>query len=93
MSSRFPSAGFLSADTNAESEQHQIDRWRAMSPAEKLHVVAELNAAVDAMALAGIRQRYPHVSPREQFLRLAILKLGCDVALRVYPEIAQLDAP
>ena len=85
-------AGFLSVDTDAESEQHQIERWRAMSPAEKFRVVAELNAAVDTMALAGIRLRHPDASPREQFLRLAIMKLGRDLARQVYPEIEQLDA-
>lgn len=85
------SPGFLSADTDAESEQRQIDQWRAMSPAEKLRIVAELNAAADTMALAGIRQRHPGASPREQFLRLATLKLGFDLARQVYPEIEQLD--
>lgn len=85
-------AGFLSADTDAESEQRQIDRWRAMSPGEKLSLVAELNAASDAMALSGIRLRHPGASPREQLLRLARIKLGRDLAEQVYPEIAQLDA-
>jgi len=92
MSSDPHSAGLLSADTDAESEQHQIARWRAMSPAEKLRVVAELNAAADTMALAGIRLRHPGASPREQFLRLASVKLGRDLARQVYPEIEQLDA-
>jgi len=34
-----------------------------MSPAEKFRAVAELNAAADTMALAGIRLRYPDASP------------------------------
>ena len=55
-----------------------------MSPAEKFRAVAELNAAADTMALAGIRFRYPDASPREQFLRLAIVKLGRDLARQVY---------
>lgn len=86
------SPGFLGADTDAESERRQIERWRAMSPAEKLQVVAELNAAADTMALAGIRLRHPGASPREQFLWLASVKLGRDLARQVYPEIEQLDA-
>lgn len=64
-----------------------------MSPAEKLRIVAELNGAVDGMALAGIRHRHPDASPREQFLRLASLKLGRDLARQVYPEIEHLDVP
>ena len=92
MSSHPHSAGLPSADTDAESEQHQIERWRAMSPADKLRLVAELNAAADTMALAGIRLRHPEASPREQFLRLACVKLGRDLARQVYPETEQLDA-
>jgi hypothetical protein len=86
-------AGLLSADTDATSEHRQIERWRAMSPAEKLALVTGLNAAVDTLALAGIRLRHPGASDREQFLRLACLKLGRGLATQVYPEIEQLDAP
>ena len=92
MSSRTFS-GRLGADTDSESERHQIDCWRVMAPTEKFCSVAELNAAVDTMALAGIRLRHPDASPREQFLRLACLKLGRDLALQAYPEVAQLTAP
>jgi hypothetical protein len=92
MSAHPHSPGLLSADTDAASERRQIQRWRAMSPAEKFRAVAELNAAADTMALAGIRLRHPDASSREQFLRLASVKLGRDLARQVYPEIAQLDA-
>jgi len=91
MSLRPHAAGRLGGDTDAETEQRQVERWRAMSPVEKFRVVAEMNAAVDTMALAGIRQRFPLASPREQFLRLAALKLGPGVARLAYPEIAALD--
>jgi hypothetical protein len=93
MSSHPYLAGLLSTDTDAESERHQIERWRAMPPVAKFRIVAELNAAADTMALAGIRLRHPGASLREQFLRLASLKLGRDLARQVYPEIEQLDAP
>lgn len=86
-------SGLISSDTNADSEQYQIARWQAMSSFEKLHVVAELNATVDTMALAGIRLRHPGASSREQFLRLASLKLGRALAQQVYPEIEHLDTP
>jgi len=42
------------------------------------------------MALAGIRILYPSAAPRECFLRLAIRRLGFELAARVYPEIADL---
>lgn len=62
-----------------------------MSPAEKVALVSGLTNAVYELAMAGVRQQYPHASPREQFLRLAIRTLGPDLALRAYPEISSRD--
>jgi hypothetical protein len=63
-----------------------------MSPAEKAALVSGLTAAVYDLAMAGVRRRHPQASPREQFLRLAIVTLGLDLARRAYPEIGDLDA-
>ncbi len=49
--------------------------------------------SADTLALAGIRLRHPGASDHEQFLRLACMKLGRELATQVYPEIEQLDAP
>lgn len=81
----------LSPDTSPEIERRQIDAWRRMSAADKAATVTGLTRAVYDLALAGVRQRHPHASPREQFLRLAVLTLGRDLACRAYPEIAALD--
>jgi hypothetical protein len=43
------------------------------------------------MAAAGVRQRHPDASPREQFLRLAVVILGSTLARRAYPDIGVLD--
>lgn len=80
----------LSADTSAEIERRQIARWRAASPAEKLAVVSGLTAAAYRLSLAGVRQRYPDATPREHFLRLAIVTLGPDLARLAYPDIERL---
>lgn len=80
----------LSSDTSPAVERAQVESWRRMSPLEKLHVVAELNRTVEELSLAGIRLRHPDASHRECFLRLAVLKLGRELACRVYPEAAQL---
>jgi hypothetical protein len=77
----------LSLDTSREIERLQIERWRAMSPAEKAAIVSGLTQAVYDLALAGIRFRHPRASPSEQFLRLAVITLGPDLARRAYPEI------
>lgn len=83
--------GVLSADTTREAEDIQVERWRAMSVQEKAQLVTALCQAADAMAHAGIRLRYPGASDRECFLRLAVLKLGAELARRVYPELNDLS--
>jgi hypothetical protein len=62
-----------------------------MTPAEKAATITGLTQAVYELARAGIRQRYPNATPREQFLRLAIVSLGADLARKAYPEIVQTN--
>jgi len=78
----------LSLDTSPDVERLQVERWRQMSPAEKAAIVSGLTRAVYDLALAGVRLRHPGASPREQFLRLALVTLGPDLARQAYPEIA-----
>jgi hypothetical protein len=80
----------LSDDTTFEAEQVQVRRWREMSTIDKARLITDLCQAADALALAGIRHCYPTASSRECFLRLAILKLGRDLAQRAYSEVGQL---
>jgi hypothetical protein len=77
----------LADDTALEIERRQVEAWRAMAPAEKAAIISSLSQAAYDLALAGVRHRYPHASPREHALRLAILTLGRDLAARAYPEI------
>jgi hypothetical protein len=81
----------LSADTSPEIERRQIEQWRQMTATEKAAMVTGLTRAVFDLACAGIRDRYPDASPREQFLRLAVVTLGEELATKAYPEIAALD--
>ena len=62
-----------------------------MTPAEKAAIVSGLTEAAYELARAGVRQRYPDASPREQFLRLAIVTLGLDLAAKAYPDIVALN--
>jgi len=81
----------LSADTSPEIEHLQIERWRQMSAGEKAAMVSGLTKAAYELALAGVRHRHPNASPREQFLRLAIVTLGPDLARKAYPELDVMD--
>ena len=80
----------LSLDTSPDIEQRQVDAWRRMSPAEKAALVTGLTRAAYTMVWAGVRSRHPDASPREQFLRLAIVVLGPDLATAAYPDAAEL---
>jgi len=74
----------LALDTPAEVERVQIDLLRQMPPWRKLALVGEMNRAVRTMALAGLRQRYPHDAPAMIRRRLADLVLGPELAARAY---------
>ena len=81
----------LAEDTDPAVERMQIERWRTMTAAEKADIVTSLTQTAFDLTRAGIRQRYPNASPREQFLRLAILMLGEELAEKVYPDAAELE--
>ena len=80
----------LADDTSLEIEARQVEGWRRMSVTEKAQLIASLSCAAREVALAGIRDRYPGASPREQFLRLAMLTLGAELARQAYPDIDRL---
>jgi hypothetical protein len=80
----------LADDTSVDAARHQIELWRGMTPAQKLALVSSASDSVRTLALAGLRQRYPLASEREIFLRLAVLRLGCRLAMEVFPEVENL---
>jgi hypothetical protein len=81
----------LASDTSIEAERAQVELWRRMSPLEKVRAVTEIARAVQQLSLAGIRLRHPDASDQECMLRLAVLKLGRQLACSVYPEITRLS--
>ena len=83
--------GPLTNDTAPDVEKQLVERWRAMSASEKLRLAVQMSVTVRELALAGVQQRFPTASPREQFLRLARITLGDSLALDVYPELAALS--
>jgi hypothetical protein len=78
-------------DTPDAISEAQAARWRGMSDAEKAALVSAMYQTTIRLAEEGIAARYPQASPRERFLRRAVLLLGADLARRVYPDVAQLD--
>ena len=78
----------LSSDTSPKMEALQIQLWREASPTRKMQMLAQLNASARALALAGLRSRYPQASETEIRRRLADLLLGEELARKVYGEIS-----
>ncbi len=79
----------LSEDTSPHIEQVQIELLRQMPPWRKFALVGQLNRMVDTLALNGLRQRHPHAAPEELRRRLADIRLGPDLAARVYGQLPE----
>lgn len=80
----------LSLDTSIDAERLQIRLWRRMSPLEKARATSEISCSAHELSLAGIRRRHPEASDHDCKLRLALITLGRELAMQVYPEIATL---
>jgi hypothetical protein len=81
----------LSPDTPPEIEEIVLERYRQMSPFEKLMQVFELNYRAQQMAALRIQAQYgPDLSERELRLRLAALWLDRELMIEAFgwdPEI------
>ncbi|MFB3853881.1 MAG: hypothetical protein ACE148_08675 [Vicinamibacterales bacterium] len=83
----------LSLDTATDVERRQVEGWRRMSAADKAAIVTGLTRAAFDLTAAGVKQRHPGASPREVFLRVAVVVLGPELASRAYPDAARLLSP
>jgi hypothetical protein len=81
----------LSPDTPPEIEEIVLERYRQMSPFEKLMQVFELNYRAQQMAALRIQAQYgPDLSERELRLRLAALWLDRELMIEAFgwdPEV------
>lgn len=71
-------------DTPPQMEALLIERYRRMTPAEKLAMVTKMTQAVQKLALARIRRQYGDISEHEQKLRLAALWYGRDIMIHFF---------
>lgn len=83
----------LFPDTSPKAEAVLIELLRHTPAWRKLQMVDQMNQAVRALALSGLRQRYPDAGPGELDRRLADLILGSDLAARAYGPLDPLDEP
>jgi hypothetical protein len=71
----------LYSDTPPDVRKRMIERYRAMSPEEKLARVGELTRMTWAMAQARQREWYPDDDERTQKIRLVSLWIPRDLML------------
>lgn len=57
---------------------------RRMSGQERLELASRLTLAIQELAFAGMRERFPNAPDDEIWLRLAARRLGREVVLEVY---------
>ena len=73
-----------SPDTSREVEELLVDRWRAMTPTEKLWLLDDLQQTASLAARAGIRTRNPRADEDEIQLRLAALRYDREFMIEVF---------
>jgi hypothetical protein len=81
----------LFSDTSPDSERVQIEILRSMPAWRRWQLLEDLIVTTRELALAGLRERFPHAGPRELHRRLATLLLGTELATKVYG--AEPDPP
>lgn len=76
----------LYSDTHPQMESLQIRLLRQLSPAQKLQMMAELNASAHLLALNGLRTRHPNLTETQLLRSLASMLLGNELASIDYDE-------
>lgn len=74
----------IESDTSPDIERLRIEGLRRMPAFRKLGLVADMNQAVEDLAMAGLRQRYPGDNLAQLRRRLADLVLGHELAAKAY---------
>lgn len=72
------------SDTDEAASRVMVELWARMTPAQKLERVRDLTLTACQLTLAGLRARYPAEDDEELFHRLTRIRLGDEIADRVY---------
>ncbi len=73
-----------SMDTTPGPDAVQFELLRRMTPEEKAALFTSLTLAVQDLAMAGMRERYPTESEHQLRLRLAEQRLGEETVRRIW---------
>ena len=72
------------SDTDPETERVMIELARATPDWKKIEQVCAMIETTRALAMAGLRERYPNASEEELKKRLAALVLDRETVIEVY---------
>lgn len=78
------------SDTAPDIDARLVEAWRQMTSVE---IAANLNAAWRAgqqLTWFSLKERYPDASDDELNIRVAVERLGWELATRIHPEAARL---
>ncbi len=81
----------LASDTHPDAERVLLELLRNASPSRKIEMVLSANRAGRALALAGLRERYPSESESRLRRRLADVWLGAELATKAYGALTDAD--
>ena len=73
-----------SPDTDETTERYLFDRLRRLPSWRKGEMLSSSTKAAFGLAMAGLRQRYPHGSEPELRKRYAALVLGRDASIALF---------
>lgn len=65
-------------DTDPRTQALLVERWRAMTPTEKLALMDAHSVALQEMPMVGLRVRFPLADDAEIELRAAALRIGVE---------------
>jgi hypothetical protein len=74
----------LYSDTDPKMEAIQLEIIRRIPAWKKVAMADSLNETVKALAISGIRERHLEATPQQVRRMLAELRLGADLAQKVY---------
>jgi len=77
-------------DTSVRTAQIRMQLFRAMSPAQKSAILAEMSEEARELARAGIAQRHPEYCAHEVEHALHRLLVGDPLADRAWPDHVHL---
>jgi hypothetical protein len=74
-------------DTSPAQLEEYFARLRALTPEQRLQIVARLNRGVRRMAMMGLKLRHPGASDAELRVRLTVRLHGREFAQRVFTSV------